>query len=510
MAGTTTIVVVDDAAEVRALVRTWLRLSGRFAVVGEGGTGVDAIALAAEHRPDAMLLDAVMPELGGLDAISRILDASPGTKVVVYSGVDQPGLAERALRLGAVGFVEKTVPMDELANRLAQTLAQDVVSGAQQTQRDVKEAQRQSEERFRQLVEGVSDYAIFMLDRDGHIASWNLGAQRIKGYTSEEAVGQHFRIFYAPDAQQARRPERELEVAQQEGRYEEEGWRVRKDGSQFWANVVITAIRNPSGELVGYAKVTRDITERREMLQERERVTAELATANAQLAAANAELARAAEDKTQFLAVTAHELRTPIRVITGAAGTLADHWDDLDDSERAELIESMRTSSGRMRRLLDDLLIASRLEAGTIDVRTEPTLLQPLLVETVGQILTAYPHIGISIECAPDIMVLADPGRLEQILANYLANAARYGGPPVQIDVATAAGEVVIAVVDHGPGVPAELERRLFERFARGAEDRGTGLGLFIVRELARAQGGTAWYERRGGVSCFAVRLPAS
>lgn len=375
----------------------------------------------------------------------------------------------------------------------------------------------QSEQRFRLLVDGVADYAIFMLDTGGHIASWNLGAQRIKGYTEAEALGRHFRMFYLPEAQQARRPERELEAASREGRYEEEGWRLRKDGSRFWANVVITAIRDSSGELVGFGKVTRDITERRDLQRERERAAAALAAANAQLAAANAQLAEAnvrlvaaAEDKSQFLAVTAHELRTPIQVISGAAGTLSHHWAELTDAERAELLESMRASGSRMRRLLDDLLTAARLESGAVEIRPQPTLVRPLLLDAVAQTLAAYPDAGIDIECADDVTVAAEPSRLGQILANYLTNAARYGAPPVQVVVSTGGDGVVIEVRDRGLGVPAELEQRLFDKFAHGPQDRGTGLGLFIARRLARAQGGDAWYERRDGVSRFAVRLSAS
>jgi signal transduction histidine kinase len=154
--------------------------------------------------------------------------------------------------------------------------------------------------------------------------------------------------------------------------------------------------------------------------------------------------------------------------------------------------------------------VAARLESGDIEIRTAPTLVRPLLLDAVAPTLATAPGAGIEVSCAADVAVRADPSRLEQILANYLTNATRYGAPPVQVDVATAAEDVVIEVCDHGTGVPAELEKRLFEKFAHGTADRGTGLGLFIVRQLARAQGGEAWYERRPGVSCFAVRLSAA
>src|SRR3954469_15491565 len=227
--------------------------------------------------------------------------------------------------------------------------------------REQEEALRQSEERFRLLVEAVGDYAIFMLDPDGRIASWNTGAERSNGYTAEEIIGQHFRVFYPPEQQAARHPEHELEIALREGRYEEEGWRIRKDGTRFWANVVITAVRDEHHQLVGFAKVTRDVSERREMLAEQQRSAIALAEANARLQ-------QVAEDQAHFLAVTAHELRTPVGVLSGTADTLASHWADLEDEERAQLLDGMRASSLRLRRLLTDLLTASRLQASALEL----------------------------------------------------------------------------------------------------------------------------------------------
>jgi PAS domain S-box-containing protein len=472
-------------------------------VVGEGGSGADAIDLAARHQPDVLLLDLSMPGMGGLEALPKVLAAAARTKVVIYTGLEDGELAERARDQGAVGFIPKTVPVSQLADRIDQAV------GTPATSRPSRD-QARDEALFRMLVEGVGDYAIFMLDPGGHIASWNLGAQRIKGYPAEEALGRHFRMFYPSDAQRAQRPEWELEVASRDGSYEEEGWRVRKDGSRFRANVVITAIRDEAGELVGFAKVTRDITERYAMLQERERAAAELAEANEQLAAANRKLLATAGDMTQFLAVTAHELRTPIRVVTGAADVLAGHWTDLADDERAELLDSMRTSAARMRRLLDDLLTAARLESGAIEIRSRQTPVRPLLQDTVAQALAAHPGLAVEVDCDPQVSAQADPERLGQMVSNYLTNAARYGAPPVRVVARETDGWVLVEVCDRGPGVPAGLGPGLYEKFARGPEDRGTGLGLFIVRQLARAHGGDAWYERREGETRFVVRLPAA
>jgi signal transduction histidine kinase len=174
------------------------------------------------------------------------------------------------------------------------------------------------------------------------------------------------------------------------------------------------------------------------------------------------------------------------------------------------LLGSMRTSGARMRRLLDDLLTTARLESGAVEIHVEPTFVRPLVLDSVAQTLATSPKAAIEIACASDVAARADPGRLGQILANYLTNAIRYGAPPVRVNVASTGDDVVIEVCDHGRGVTPELEKRLFEKFAHGSEDRGTGLGLFVVRQLARAQGGDAWYERRPEMSCFAVRLSAA
>ena len=351
------------------------------------------------------------------------------------------------------------------------------------------EALRASEERFRLLVESVTDYAIFMLDRDGHITTWNAGAQRMKGYRADEIIGQHFRVFYPPEQQAIGHPEHELELAVRDGRYGEEGWRVRQDGSRFWANVVITALFDADHNLVGFGKVTRDMTERRR--------------AEEQLRAAKDEAVNAVD-------ITAHELHSPIAAMTGAAGIVAEYWDRLTADERAENMRNLTRSAARVRRLLDDLLTASRLEVGSIEFQPADVALEPAIGDAIAAVGAAAGPVDVV--GAAGVTVVADPTRLVQMLTNLLSNAARYGAPPVAIDVRPAGSTVEVWVCDHGPGVTEELERRLFRKFVRGPgrPDRGTGLGLFIVAEMARRQNGEAWYERLpDGRSCFAFRLPA-
>ena len=600
-----TIVLVDDAPEVRALVRTRLKLSKRFDVVGEGGTGTEAVQLATELAPQLVLLDVSMPDMDGLEALERIQAEAPGTAVAMFSGFEEHGLADQARALGAVDFIEKSAPIEQLAERLLAAIAgvepapvlrlaneaapvlrehlerfraafdqaaigmatltltgrivranealeeipgvppdglvgvpyedlvsepdrasfveavaeiaagrRDVVSvehdigdrrvvstvavvrdsersplylflQAQDVsdQRAAEEELRRSEEQFRLLVEGVGDYAIFMLDATGHIISWNLGAERAKGYVADEVLGRHFSIFYPPEAIAKEHPQWELRVAEAEGRYEEEGWRVRKDGSMFWANVIITALRDRNtGRLIGFAKVTRDVTERRRLLEN---------------------LEAAAAERTQLLAVTAHELRTPAAVITGFASTLQRHWDELDDAERRDMVASLARSGQRLSRLVDDLFTSARLESGALELQRSEFDLTQLLAEIAGDVGGDDVRVEGS-----DVTVFADRGRTQQMITNYLTNALRHGRPPVSVKVASDTDVALVTVGDAGPGVRESLLPRLFDRFSGSGKADSTGLGLFIVRELARAQGGDAWYEPTPDGSAFMFTLP--
>lgn len=605
-----TVVLIDDSDEVRELVKAQFRLSGLLTVVADGSDGVEAIGLAHRHRPDLLLLDMSMPTLDGLDALPGILAVSPETRVVMFTGFQERGLAERAKALGAADLLEKSVPVGQLALRLLAILTDgrpgsapraglevvpdppetaaegqtrldehlerfrevfdqaaigmatitltggivranralgdlvlrrhedlvgvdyatltsgrgdlladalnditrhghDIVhvehdvSGAPEprraratlaavrdssgqalyvflqvqditAQRAAEDELRLSEERFRLLVEVVEEYAIFMLSPEGIVVSWNAGAQRNKGYRADEIIGRHFRTFYRPDLQAARHPEYELERALGDGHYAEEGWRVRKDGSEFWASVVITAIFDDAGQHLGFAKVTRDLTDQRRAQDERE---------------------RAAADRTQFLAVTAHELRTPAAVLSGSAETLARHWTELPDDERLGLLEGMTTSADRLGRLVSDLLTVSRLDAKALRLTPVPTSAIALLTTSAETARLAGSGADVRVEGVTDAEILADPDRIAQAVDNLIGNALAHGAPPVHLSVTAPGSMAEIRVTDAGDGVDPGVLGRLFERFATGNSVSGTGLGLFIARELARANGGDAFYE---------------
>ncbi|MGH7687846.1 MAG: PAS domain-containing sensor histidine kinase [Candidatus Dormibacteria bacterium] len=359
-----------------------------------------------------------------------------------------------------------------------------------------------SSERLRRFIETVPDYAIFMLDTEGRVVTWNNGAERLIGYPGGEIVGEHFRVFATAAAQARHQPERELELALRDGRYDDEGWRLRKDGSRLWANVVISPLTDERGVHCGFGVVTRDNTDRHAMNVERDR-------ASRTLGEANRKLRKLADEKAEFVAIAAHELRGPVMLMRGSADTLLDDWDRLDDPNRKRLLELLAAGGNRLHRLLEDLLLVTRAEAGRLDLDVAPLQLRPLLTDTVDEV---NGHSSIAIECDDTLVVDADRGRIVQVVSNLVGNALRYGAAPVAVSARAAGDTVEISVTDQGPGVPEADVPKLFTKFATMRRSAGgTGLGLYIVSQLAQAHGGSVAYERPpDGGSRFTVRLPAS
>jgi PAS domain S-box-containing protein len=375
--------------------------------------------------------------------------------------------------------------------------------------RAAEERLRPREERFRLLVHSVKDYAIFMLDPNGIISSWNEGAQRIKGYTRDEIVGRHFSTFYPPEDVAARKPEWELEVAIRDGSVEDEGWRVRKDGTHFWANVVITAVRNPRGELLGFTKVTRDLTERRE---------AEVRALNAARRAAEAEAANQA--KAEFLAAMSHELRTPLNAIGGYAELLAMGIGGEVSAEQVDYLHKIQRSQRHLLTIINDLLNFSRMEAGQMEYRVEAVPLHESLQAVAAMLTPQALEKQIELVLAPcpaGLLARADRVKAEQIILNLCSNAVKFTGTGGRVAVGCRdrGAQVEVVVADTGMGIPPDQVDRIFEPFVqlgRGltTQHEGTGLGLAISREMARAMGGDLRVESQEGVgSTFTLALPA-
>jgi PAS domain S-box-containing protein len=362
--------------------------------------------------------------------------------------------------------------------------------------KQAEEALRQSEERFRLLVEGVQDYAIFMLDPGGHVVSWNAGAERLKGYSRREILGKHFSIFYPPQALAADKPAWELRKALEYGRVEDEGWRVRKDGTQFWANVVITAIRDKDGVLQGFAKVTRDMTDRRkiELLQETDR------------------------QKNEFLALLAHELRNPLAPIRNALHILGLSGVNAVKFEQARVMAERQVQ--HMARLLDDLVDLARINQGRFEVRKEVLDINSVVEHAMEAVQPEcdehQQYLSASLPEHP-VWVYGDRMRLEQAIGNLLNNATKYTDPGgrIWVDIDVTGTEVKVRVQDSGIGIEPKMLPLIFNLFVQAERrlDRsvgGLGIGLTLVKQLVELHGGSvdAFSPGPGKGSEFVVRLP--
>jgi len=385
--------------------------------------------------------------------------------------------------------------------------------------RDHEESLRQSEERFRLLVEGVSDYAIFMLDVNGLVASWNAGAQRIKGYVADEIIGRHFSTFYPADARQSGWPEHELRVAAELGRFVDEGWRIRRDGTSFWASVTITALRDSQARLIGFAKLTRDLTgqKRTEALevagQEREAILE--AERSARL-----EAQRATRIKDEFLATLSHELRTPLSSILGWTQILTLKADVLTPADLKRGIDVIDRNARAQVRLIEDLLDLNRIMAGKVRLDVKQVSLHEIVQSVIESAEPGAKAKDIRVEARLDAdtpLVSGDSGRLQQVVWNLLSNAIKFtaAGGRIEVVLQRVGASSVLSVSDNGIGIPESFLPRVFERFSQNDASTtrrfgGLGLGLAISKQLVELHGGTirASSPGEGRGATFFVELP--
>lgn len=345
-------------------------------------------------------------------------------------------------------------------------------------------------ERFRLLVGAVRDYAIYMLDPSGHIVSWNAGAERFKGYKAEEVIGRHFSLFYTPEDQERRIPEFALNTAKTSGKFETEGWRMRKDGSRFWAHVVIDPITDPAGNLVGFAKITRDLTERREAQDKLEKAQEALFQSQKMEAIG------------RFTGGVAHDFNNLLAVVLGGL-ELVQRRIGTDDHQVQRLLDNIRQAAQRGANLTQRMLAFARrqeLKPELIDICAQIRGMADLLDRSLGPdmtLVTRFPRQPVT--------VLVDPTQLEMAALNLAVNArdAMPAGGTVTIEVSieilddsnsyglSAGRYAALAVIDHGMGMDEETARHAIEPFfSTKGVGKGTGLGLSMVHGLAEQSGG--------------------
>ncbi|HET9987978.1 MAG TPA: PAS domain S-box protein [Kofleriaceae bacterium] len=391
-------------------------------------------------------------------------------------------------------LVVRAVPPEEGADRRYVLVTRDLTE-----RRRASDERSQEDNKFRVLVENARDYAIFMLDTTGHIASWNEGAQRIKGYSAREIIGQHFSKFYLDEESRTGKCERELETAMREGRFEEEGWRVRKDGTRFWANVMIAPLRDDRGTHLGFSKITHDLTERRAAELDR------LSLARAQ---------EALRLRDEFLSIASHELRTPLVALQLQLDSLSIQAATLEPKQRAK-VERARRNATRLADLITTLLDVSRIAEGRLTLDLCEVDLGELVHEVVDRLeeSASVANNVVAVAGDSDLLGLWDPLRIGQVVSNVLANSFKYAaGTQVEIDLRHDGNDAVLRVEDRGPGIAEHKLDRIFDRFERAASARnypGMGLGLYVARQIVVAHGGSI-RARNGetGGAVVEVRLP--
>jgi PAS domain S-box-containing protein len=361
---------------------------------------------------------------------------------------------------------------------------------------------QESDDLFRIQVECVNDYAVFMLDPRGNVLNWNAGAERLKGYRNKEVIGRHFSCFYPEEDRQAGKPENLLQRAAAEGRVKDQGWQLRKDGSRFWADVIITALRDENGDLRGYSKVTHDITERRR--------------AEEALREAKAAAEKASRSKSEFLANMSHEIRTPMTVFLAAL----EHLLQIESNpEHRHLLEMADKSARRLRALIDDVLDFSRIEARRVDLEEEPFDLRGCVREAVDMfaLLAREKNLRLVADVSPNSppIVVGDPHRLSQVLTNLVGNAVKFTHDgEVRVSLQPRGDFLEFSIADTGIGIPEEKRHLLFESFTQldasfHRKFGGSGLGLAISKGLVELMGGRIEVQSRdGGGSLFTFSIP--
>jgi PAS domain S-box-containing protein len=349
---------------------------------------------------------------------------------------------------------------------------------------------RQSAEQVQILVDSIQDYAIYILDPNGFVVSWNSGAQRIKGYSAKEIVGKHFSRFYTADDNRINKPKQNLEIAAVKGRYEDESLRVRKDGSIFWANVLITAIRDDAGNLTGFAKVVRDVTERKaseQRVQDAERL-AVLGTS---------------------AAVFAHEIANPLNGLATSLEIVNEFLDDAD-YENPLLRETIQGANQEIHRL-KSLLADYRSLARPIAIRIRPSNLRQIVEEVLAPNIKPFGDAGVTVRVEFDgglPLVPVDPEKMKQVVLNLCKNGAEAmpDGGVLTVKAYRGAGSVLLEVTDTGVGIPEDFDP--FHLF-KSTKPEGTGLGLPIVEQIISEHRGTVDYVSEVGKgTTFRITLP--
>jgi PAS domain S-box-containing protein len=354
---------------------------------------------------------------------------------------------------------------------------------------------------FQQMIEAITEYEVIRLDLDGRICTWHPGAERLTGYRADEILGRPVTAFYTVEDIASGLAERELETAAVQGRFETEGWRVRKDGSTFWASVVLSPIRDATGAVRGYVKITRDLTERK--------------LADAALAERTRELEISNRDLLEFASVASHDLQEPLRKVASFCQLLARQYQGQLDEEADQYIGFVVDGAIRMQQLIIDLLALARV--GRSGAKRTAVDCGKVMRQVQGDMAMVLDEAGAELVVADDLPVVrAHQGLIAQLFGNLVANAIKFRRdepPRIEVWATREAGEWRFAVADNGIGIEAQYADRVFavfERLHSRSEYPGTGIGLALCRKIVELHRGRIWFESEPGAgTTFYWTIPA-
>ncbi|HET9240218.1 MAG TPA: response regulator [Oligoflexus sp.] len=487
MRKTLKVLMIEDSEMDSALLTEALEHSGYDVQTTRIETEKD-LRLCLQENWDIILSDYNLPAFSGLKALQVLAESAQDIPTIIVSGIIGEERAASVIKAGAHDFIMK----DNLSRLGPAVEIQILEWKVRAEKRRTDRALRESEERMRVLVDGIKDYAIFMLSPEGHLQSWNNGVQRILGYAEDEFIGLPFATIFTSEDQAAGVPEAELAAAIREGRAESERWCMRKNGTSFWVSGATNALRGADGELLGFAKIMRDETERKASTEERERLYFKAQEAN--------------RIKDEFLATLSHELRTPLNAIIGFSELLS--MDSPDSEDFAYSLDAIHRNAQMQNQLITDLLDVSRIITGKLTLDMQPVQLADVLQEAMVSVQLAARSKGISITtefAAEPRPVLGDKTRLQQVFWNLLNNAVKFtpNSGRILVRLHSTDGRLLIDVEDNGRGIEPDFLPYVFERFRQedGSKTRhfgGLGLGLAIVRHIVEAHGGTVHVTSRG------------
>ena len=501
------ILCVEDVPTDVALMNHALKDAGLQFHSTRVDTKAEFLKVLDQEPPDIILSDHGLPSFDGFMALAIARDKCPDVPFIFVTTALGEKMTIETFERGATDYVLKH-NLSRLGPVVKNALRE---SQKRKELKQQEESLRESEERFRKLVEGVLDYAIFMLDADGRVATWNSGAERLTGYRAEEIVGNPLSTFFTREDVQAGVPQRVLKVAEEEGQSRYVGWRVRKDGSRFWVDGTLTALRDENGRVCGFTKIAHDITPQKEAAEQIQslnaRLEARVRERTAQLEAANGELEA-------FTDSVSHDLRAPLRHISGYVEILRHEAGPLLGVESKGHLQIIAEGARQMGCLIDGLLDFSRM--GRVEMRRQTVDVINLVKEARLTLEDDLEKRDIEWTVHELPKVQGDPVMLRQVIVNLLSNAIKYtrsrSKAKIEIDSVINEVEIIFFVRDNGVGFDMQYAAKLFGVFQRlhsAREFEGVGIGLANVRRIISRHGGRAWAEGAPGVGAtFFFSIP--